>query len=90
MHTTHTQKIIPISRYFSRPARWRLETPTERQERIRLGQMILDGLRPRVLSMAEYVRMQDALGASYGHGGPEGAAMEVVEWLTREAVCARP
>lgn len=74
MHTTHTQKIIPISRYFSRPAPWRLETPTERRERIRRCQATLDGLRPRVLSMAEYVRMQDALGASDGHGGPQGAA----------------
>ena len=74
MHTTHTQKIIPISRYFSRAARWRLETPTERRERVRRGQMVLDGLRPRVVRLAEYLRAHDALEASYGHSGPEGAA----------------
>lgn len=72
--TTHTRKVIPIAPYLARPARWRLETPTERQERIRLGQMVLDGLRPRVVRLAEYLRAHDALEASYGHSGPEGAA----------------
>lgn len=88
MHTTHTQKIIPIAPYLARPARWRLETPTERQERIRRSQMVLDGLRPRVVRLAEYLsehwarwsstdcarRAHDALEASHGHSGPEGAA----------------
>lgn len=72
--TTHTRKVIPIAPYLARPARWRLETPTERRERIRLGQMVLDGLRPRVVRLAEYLRAHDALEASYGHSGPEGAA----------------
>lgn len=72
--TTHTRKVIPIAPYLARPARWRLETPTERQERIRLGQMILDGLRPRVVRLAEYLRAYEALEASHGHSGPEGAA----------------
>lgn len=72
--TTHTRKVIPIAPYLARPARWRLETPTERQERIRLGQMVLAGLRPRVVRLAEYLRAHDALEASYGHSGPEGAA----------------
>ena len=72
--TTHTRKVIPFAPYLARPARWRLETPTERQERIRRSQMVLDGLRPRVVRLAEYLRAHDALEASYGHSGPEGAA----------------
>ena len=72
--TTHTRKVIPIAPYLARPARWRLETPTERQERIRLGRMVLDVLRPRVVRLADYLRAHDALEASYGHNGPEGAA----------------
>ena len=72
--TTHTRKVIPIAPYLARPARWHLETPTERQERIRRSQAVLDGLRPRVVRLAEYLRAHDALEASYGHSGPEGAA----------------